>query len=88
MASVRRAVGLEDEVGLQVPRVVVSRVEVGDDPRRDAEAAEDCGDMKRFTSDTLHAQFNITATRCPPPPAKEKPGPRPRLIAPVPVRLL
>lgn len=42
VASVRRAVGLEDEFGLQVARVVVGGVEVGDDPRRDAEAAQDC----------------------------------------------
>ncbi len=38
VASVWRAISLEDEVGLQVARVVVSWAEVGDDPRRDAEA--------------------------------------------------
>lgn len=42
MAPVRRAIHLEDEIGLQVARVVVSRIEVGDDPRRDAEAPKDC----------------------------------------------
>ena len=47
VAFVRRAVGPEDEVGLQVARVVVSRAEVGDDPRRDAEAPQDCGEIKR-----------------------------------------
>lgn len=38
-ALVRWAIGQEDEFGLQVPRVVVGRVEVGDEPRWDPQAA-------------------------------------------------
>lgn len=53
VAPVRRAISLEDEVGLQVARVVVSRVEVGDDPRRDAEATQDCRDTKGFSTTVL-----------------------------------
>lgn len=54
VASVRRAVGLEDEVGLQVARVVVGGVEVGDDPRRDAKAAQDCREKsERHITDTF-----------------------------------
>lgn len=50
VASVRRPVGLEDEFDLQVARVVVSGGEVGNDPRWEAEAAQDCGDMKHLNS--------------------------------------
>lgn len=42
VALIRGSVGLEDEFDLQVAVVVVSRVEVGDDSGRDAQAAQDC----------------------------------------------
>lgn len=37
--SVNPAVLIQDDVGLQVSIVVMSRVVVGDDPRRDAQTA-------------------------------------------------
>lgn len=42
VASVGRAIRSEDELCLQVARVVMGRIEVGDDPRRDTKATQDC----------------------------------------------
>lgn len=39
--AVHPAVLVQDDVGLQVPVVVMSRVIVGDDPGRDAQTAQD-----------------------------------------------
>lgn len=40
------AIRIENEVGYNAAVVVMSWIEVSDDPRRDAEAAHDCGDRK------------------------------------------
>lgn len=59
------AVSLEDEVGLQVSCVVVSGAEVGDDPRRDAEAAQDCRHMKYLNATSLRSPWEELFPRRP-----------------------
>lgn len=60
LRTVRGPIGVEDQVRLQVSSVVVSRVEVGYDPRRDAEAAQDCRDRQQPAVVSEDASYSIS----------------------------